>query len=154
MSNLSIPPAIDEILSAASRHSGLSPSLAAGLASIARSGLRAYAGGDVDISQLAKALKRIGQCLTVDRIQTSSAVDQAAREDLAALARQLERALDASVEPMPAVAESLEASPPEPPPVEPLPSPPPEPRPFTRDVALEHLHESAFCSTRWALALG
>src|SRR6185369_5009012 len=111
MPNLSIPPAIDEILSAASRHRGLSPSVSAGLASIARSVLRAYAGAEVDISQLAKALERIGQCLTVDGDETSSAVDQAAREDLAALARQLGRVVDASVasgEPMPVAVESLE----------------------------------------------
>jgi uncharacterized protein (TIGR02270 family) len=156
MPNLSIPPAIDEILSAASRHRGLSPSLTAGLASIARSVLRAYAGPEVDIAQLAKALRRIGQCLTGDGNQTSSAVDQAAREDLVALERQLARVVDASVasgEPMPVAVESLAPSTPEQSPVEPLASDPAEPRPFTRDVAIEHLDEAAFCSTRWVLAL-
>jgi uncharacterized protein (TIGR02270 family) len=157
MSTLSIPPAIDEILSSASRHRGLSPSLTAGLASIARSVVRAYAGADVDVSQVVRALKKIGQCLTVDGSDSGSAADQAAREDLAALARQLGRVIDASVAPgaAPLAVEDLEPSAPESPSPEPSPpDSPPEPRPFTRDVAVEHLDEAAFCRTLWELALG
>ena len=158
MPTLSIPPAIDEILSAASRHHGLSPSLTAGLTSIARSVVRAFAGADVDVSQLVKALKRIGQCLTVDGNDSGSAADQAARDDLAALARQLGRVVDGSIAPgatVPLAVEARESSAPEPPPAEPAPrETPSEPRPFTRDVAVEHLEEAAFCRTRWELALG
>jgi len=159
MPTLSIPPAIDEILAASSLHRGLSPSLAAGLASIARSVVRAYAGADVDVSQLVRALKKIGQCLAVEGSDSGSADDQAVREDLAALARQLGRVIDASVAPGtpgPVAVEGLEPSAPESP--APEPSPPPElapdPRPFTRDVAVEHLDEAGFCRTRWELALG
>ncbi len=155
MPTLSVPPVIDEILSAASRQRGLSPSLTAGLASIARSVVRAYAGADVDVAQLVRALKKIGQCLTVDASDSGSPADQAVREDLAALARQLGRVIDASVAPVPVAIEAPERSAPESPPLEPAPlDAVPEPRPFTRDVAVEHLDEAAFCSTRWALALG
>jgi uncharacterized protein (TIGR02270 family) len=151
MTTLSIPPAIDEILAAASRHRGLSPSLTAGLASIVRSVMRAYAGADVEVSQLVRALKKIGRCLTVDENESVSAGDEAMREDLAALARQLARVVDGSiardapdVAPLPA---------PVPIAIEPLESAASEQRPFTCDIAAEHLDEAAFSRTRWDLAL-
>jgi len=138
MPTLSIPPAIDEILSAASRHHGLSSSLTAGFTSIARSVVRAYAGSDVDVSQLVKALKKIGQCLAAGGNEASDA-DVAACEDLAALARELGRVVDGSVvpggpgaTPVPVAIESLEPSGPE----QPAPEAICEPRPFTRDVAM------------------
>ncbi len=151
MATLSIPPAIDELLVAASRHRGLSPSLTAGLASIVRSVMRAYAGTDVDLSQLVRALKKIGQCLTVDGSEAGA--DAAAREDLAALARLLARVVDRSIVPP-----RIEVAP-APAPVEVAEPPPREPVPiptawhFTRDVAVEHLDEAAFCRRRWDAAL-
>ena len=155
MPTLPIPPAIDEILSAASRHHGLSSSLTAGLTSIARSVVRAYAGSDVDVSQLVKALKKIAQCLAAGGDQ-ASAPDAAACEDLTALARELGRVVDGSVvpgapgaTPVPVVVESLEPSGPE----SPAPEAIREPRPFTREVAVEHLDEAGFCRRRWDVAL-
>lgn len=156
MPGLPIPPAIDEILSAASHHSGLSPSLSAGLASIARSVMRAYAGADVDVSQLVRALGKIGKVIAAGGKEDLSDADAAACEDLAALARQLGRVVDGSiapggtgVAPVPIAIDSFEPS--EPAPAEQEASR--EPRPFTGDVAAEHLDEAGLCRTRWDVAL-
>jgi uncharacterized protein (TIGR02270 family) len=156
MPTLSIPPAIDEILSAASRHHGVSPPMMAALASISRSVMRAYAGADVDVSQLVRALKKIGQRLAPGVDEVVPEADAAACEDLAALARELGRVVDGSIAPggtavaaAPIAIESLEPSGP----ASPASEAAREPHPFTGDIVAEHLDEAGFCRTCWDAAL-
>lgn len=157
-----IPTPIDDLLMAVSRHRGLSPPVAAGLASIVRSIMRAYAGPRVDPLELVKALKKIGKWLNAEGSEPAAGADAAALAELRSLARLLEREVDGTVvlesggaadvdsgatAAGPATATSVAVEEP------PRASAPHAARPVTLDIAAEHLDEAGFCFVGWQRAL-